>query len=49
MDDEEVVKILKGADMPQDIAQSLTKVYQCCKQGADRETEKLDFSAAELL
>ena len=47
--DEEIIALLKSGEVPQDMASSLMSIFERCKQGAIHETEKLDFSAGELL
>jgi hypothetical protein len=49
MQDEEIESLLIGGEIQQDMAAELKSIFQRCKQGAIHETEKLDFSAADLL
>jgi hypothetical protein len=49
MDDKQIEALLASGEIQQDLAAELRSIFQRCKQGASHETEKLDFSAAELL
>jgi hypothetical protein len=47
--DAEIEALLASGEIPQDVATALRSVFQRCKQGAIHESEKLDFTATDLL
>lgn len=49
MSEEEIEALLNGGAIPAKQATSLASIFERCHQGAEHESEKLDFSASELL
>jgi hypothetical protein len=49
MEDADVRKILEKGQLPKDQSDTLLTIFNRCKQGAEHESDKLDFTAAELL
>jgi hypothetical protein len=49
LEDNEIHALLSSGEIQQEIAAALRSIFERCKQGAIHETEKLDFSATELL
>ena len=49
MGDEELLGLLAGGSVSQTHAATLSSIYERCRRGSEHESEKLDFTAAELL
>ncbi|MCL5270286.1 MAG: hypothetical protein M1457_07005 [bacterium] len=49
MTDEQVEKILRSGQLTQDQAGTLASIFARCREGALHESEKLDYTAADIL
>ncbi|MRR52839.1 MAG: hypothetical protein EG825_18365 [Rhodocyclaceae bacterium] len=49
MSEEQINQILEGGRLPQAFSAKLVDIFARCRQGAVHESDKLDFSASELL
>lgn len=49
MTEEQINEILQGGRLNPNVSSKLADIFDRCRQGAVRESDKLDFSAAELL
>lgn len=49
MSEEQINEILQGGRLNQNFAAKLADIFERCRKGAVHESDKLDFSAAELL
>ncbi|MEN6626233.1 MAG: hypothetical protein ABFD69_08420 [Candidatus Sumerlaeia bacterium] len=49
MSEEQINQILEGGRLPQAFSAKLADIFARCRQGAVHETDKVDYSASELL